>query len=189
MRLFVAVELEPRVAAQIAECSRELRRRAEAMAPRARVSWVPPERLHVTVRFIGQADETRVTAIGSALEPALTTRRFDIVAAGMGAFPERGRPRVLWAGVTGGQDALGNLAREVSGRLESCGVARDERPFRPHVTLARIRDPGGLRSGPLLAGLVDQVFGSSPVDAITLFESRPSSSGHVDVPLRRTRLG
>ena len=108
---------------------------------------------------------------------------------GVGAFPERGRPRVLWAGVVTGEQALGRLEQEVSSRMDRCGVAREERPYRPHVTLARVRESGGLRTESLVAGLADRAFGCSPVDAITLFESRPSSAGHVYVPLRRTRLG
>lgn len=188
MRLFVAVEIDPAVVARIAECSRELRRRAEDTAPRARVSWIPSERLHVTVRFIGQADEAKAAAIGSALKPTLTTERFDVALAGVGAFPAHGRPRVLWAGVAAGQEALGALDQEVSGRLATCGVAPDARPYRPHVTLARVREPGELRLGPLLNGLVDRQFGTSPVGAITLFESRPSPDGHVYVPLQHTPL-
>jgi 2'-5' RNA ligase len=184
--LFVAVELEPHVNGAVAACSAELRRRA-AKAPRARITWVAAERLHITVRFLGEADAARAAAIRVALGPHLPLAPFDAAIEGVGAFPEHGPPRVLWAGVGGG-DALIAVEAEVSGRLDRCGLPREARPYHPHVTLARVREPGGLRTSAWLEGLHDRHFGLSPVKAITLFESRPSRDGHEYVALQRTRL-
>lgn len=142
----------------------------------------------MTVRFIGGVDENRAQGIAAALQPELRVTPFDVTIEGVGSFPDRGAPRVFWAGIAAGVESLAALEQEVTARLEACGVAREERPSHPHVTLARVRDAAGLRAGPLLDGLRGQRFGTSHVDAITLFQSRPSPQGHVYVPLQRTAL-
>ena len=111
-----------------------------------------------------------------------------MIVEGAGAFPPRGAPRVLWAGVGEGADAVCSLEREVSERLAARGVEREDRPYRPHLTLARVRDPSGLRSGPLFENLADRRFGATSVDAITLFQSRMSPKGSTYVSLQRTPL-
>ena len=187
MRLFVAVELAPQVAAQVAACGDELRRRSAGVA-RARITWVPAERLHVTVRFIGEAGAAAAEAVRKALVPDVPVRPFEMDLAGVGTFPERGTPRVVWAGVRRGIKELVAIERDVSARLERCGMAPEARPYHPHVTLGRVREAGGLRPASWLEGLTDRPFGVSPVDAITLFESRPSPRGHVYRALQRTPL-
>ena len=103
MRLFVAVEIDPAVAQKISDFNDALRRRAMSCAARAQITWVPREQLHVTVRFIGEVDAAQAAAIVAALRPELTTRRFEMIVEGAGAFPPTGAPRVLWAGI-GGRD-------------------------------------------------------------------------------------
>jgi 2'-5' RNA ligase len=187
VRLFVAVEIAPAVVGALAACGEELRRRS-AQAVRAHITWVPADRLHVTVRFIGGVNEPQARAIAAALEPTVPLPPFDLEIHGVGTFPERGAPRVVWAGVGRGADALGAVEAEVSTRLDQCGVPREPRPYHPHVTLARVREPGGLRTATWLAGLTDRRFGVAPVNAITLFESRPSPQGHLYIPVQRTPL-
>ena len=189
MRLFVAVEIGETLAARAAELSRELQRRAADAAPRARVTWVPPDRLHLTVRFIGEMDDARAAAVGEALEPTLNVAPFDLTLAGAGAFPKSGSPRVLWAGVASGREALVAAEREISARLARLGVPEEERPYSPHLTLARVREPAGLRSARLLDGLTDQSLGTVHVDAITLFHSKLSPKGPTYTPLLRIPMG
>ena len=188
MRLFVAVEIDTAVARRLAELSEKLRDRARARAPRARITWVPADRLHFTLRFLGEVDDQRGAAIAAVLAPPLTVAPFDMRVGGVGAFPESGAPRVLWVSLAEGGEALRQIERELSARLATCGVPRDARPFRPHLTLARVREPAGLRSGPLFDGVGDLNFGASRVDAITLFESRLSPKGPSYRALQRTAL-
>jgi 2'-5' RNA ligase len=188
VRLFVAVEIAPHVAAGAAALIEALRRRAERLAPHARITWIPEDRLHVTVRFIGNADDPKVEAIRTALEPPIAAAPFDLVFAGVGAFPRTGAPRVLWSGVADGGERLSGIEREIADRLHRAGVAPEPRDYRPHLTLARIRDAGGLKSASLCEGLADQMVGTTRVEAITLFESRLSPKGPTYVPLRRTPL-
>jgi 2'-5' RNA ligase len=188
VRLFVAVELDAAVAQKLADFSAELRRTAMSLAPGARLTWARPEQLHVTVRFIGEADPARAAAIAAVLQPGLTVGTFEMIVEGAGAFPLTGAPRVLWAGVAGGAVECSALEQEVSARLAACAVAREDRPYRPHVTLARVRDASGLRSKPLFEKLAERRFGATPVEAITLFQSRTSPKGATYTPLQRTAL-
>jgi 2'-5' RNA ligase len=188
VRLFVAVEIDLSVTQALAEFSAELRRKAQALAPSARIGWMSLEQLHVTSRFVGEVDDEKAAAIAGALLEPLEVEPFDLSVAGAGAFPERGAPRVLWAGIAAGIEGLTAVEAEVSGRLTACGIAREERPYRPHVTLARVREPEGLRSAALFESLADRRFGTTQVEAITLFQSRTSPKGAVYTPLHRTPL-
>ena len=188
MRLFVAVEIAAVAAAAAAALIDTLRRRADRLAPDARIIWMPGDRLHVTVRFIGNADEAKAEEIRTVLEPPLAIEPFDLVIAGAGAFPESGAPRVLWAGLGAGRASLGRVEREVSDRLTRVGVTTGVREYRPHLTLARVRDAAGLKASRLCDGLADQMVGTTRVEAITLFESRLSPKGPSYVPLQRTPL-
>ena len=188
MRLFIAVTIDTNVVAGMSESIDELRQRVATSAPRARVRWVPAGQLHVTVRFIGEASETHAANIATALGPALPLERFELAFRGLGVFPGRGAPRVFWAGIVAGVEHLAAVESDVTRRLDTCGIAPDGRPYRPHVTLARVKDAGGLRVRGLFDGIGHRAFGTSAVDAITLFQSRPSSDGSVYVPLHSTRL-
>lgn len=183
----MAVELAADVVEALAACCEELRRRS-ADAPHARIAWVAADRLHVTVRFIGEVDERRAKAIADVLRPDIAVAPFELAIEGVGTFPERGAPRVVWAGVASGAEALGVVEAHVSGRLAQCGVPAEARSYHPHVTLARVREPRGLRPVVWLEGLTARRFGIAPVNAITLFESRPSPRGHVYTALQRSRL-
>jgi 2'-5' RNA ligase len=188
MRLFIAVTIDADVVARVSQSIDELRERVANRAPRARVRWVSADQLHVTVRFIGEASAPQAANIATALGPTLPLERFTLTFRGLGAFPERGAPRVFWAGIAAGVEHLAAVESDVTKRLETCGIAPEVRPYRPHVTLARVKDASGLRVRGLFDGIGDRAFGMSAVDAITLFHSRPSSDGSVYVPLHSTRL-
>jgi 2'-5' RNA ligase len=187
VRLFVAIELADDITARLAQLSDELRRRVEQRAPAARLTWVPRERLHLTVRFIGEVNDSHAAAIRDRLAPPLDTAAFDMFFDGAGAFPPHGPPRVLWAGIAAGSAPLAALEREVTARLRECGIPPEKRPYRPHLTLARVRQAHGLGTGGLFDGL-DGAIGTSPVAAITLFQSQLSPKGSRYLRLQSTNL-
>ena len=188
MRLFVGVDVGPDVADAFARVSDELRTRAARLAPKARITWVAPDRAHITVRFIGHVDAAAADGITAALAPPVPVEPFDLTIHGVGAFPPSGALRVVWAGIASGGEALSALEQEVSRRLDACGVPREERAYRPHLTLARVKEAGGLRARTLLEGFADRAFATTRVDAITLFESRLSPKGPTYVALQETPL-
>ena len=188
MRLFIGVAIDPEVAAAASALSDELRRRVERQAPRARLTWIPAERLHLTVRFIGSADERLAMAVTSAMAPPLAAQPFALSLGGVGAFPRTGKPTVVWADIVAGGDALHTVEKEVTVRLEQVGIAPEARPYNPHLTLARVREPSGLKREPLFAGLERTTLGTTHVRAITLYESRLSPKGPTYLPLQQTVL-
>lgn len=188
MRLFVAAEIDPAVARDLARVSEGLRAYVEARAPRARLTWVAADRFHFTIRFIGEVDDTRAKAIVTALAPALATARFDVTLGGIGVFPPNGPPRVIWAGVSEGRDEMASLEQDVSTRLAAGGIEPERREYSPHLTLARVRDAGGLRSRDVAEHAPRDTIGRTRIDAITLFQSRLSPKGPTYVPLHRTAL-
>lgn len=188
MRLFVAVEVAEPVIESLMRAVDGLKRRAAHVAPRAKMTWATAERLHVTLSFIGQATEDRAAAVITALGTSLAAAPFDLVVSGCGVFPDRGRPRVVWAGVVSGRTQLITLQQMVADRLAAVGIEPEQRPYQPHLTLGRVRDAAGLRPAALLEGFAAAPFGTSHVRAITLFESRLSPKGPTYVPLHRTAL-
>ncbi len=187
MRLFIAVEMNRAVEDAAREVIGDLRDRVTRLAPRARITWSTPEHLHITVRFIGDADESKTHALKSALGPTVDASVFDLTVEGVGAFPPKGPPRVFWAGLTDGRDGLLEVERAVSQRLETL-VPAEDRTYSPHLTLARVKEPAGLSRASLFESLTTRQFGRVHVDAITLFESRLSSKGATHVPLQRSVL-
>jgi 2'-5' RNA ligase len=127
-RLFVAIELP-------AEIKEQLPRLRESV-PGAR--WVPVDQLHLTMRFIGEVSEETLTAVRAALA-GVHEKSFAITMEGVGHFPPRKPPRVLWVGLTAGPE-LADLQQQIEAALQSVGLAAEERPFSPHITLARLRE-------------------------------------------------
>ena len=188
MRLFVGVEVSPDVIAAAVELIEAMRQRVNRLSSRSRISWITADRLHITVRFIGHVDDDKARVIRDRMRPPFPILPFDVSVAGVGTFPSGGAPRVVWAGVAQGADALQRLESLVTERLTRVGLAAEDRPYSPHLTLARVREAGGLKSRPLLEGLSARVLGVTPVDAITLFESRLSPKGPTYVALERSPL-
>lgn len=188
MRLFVAVEIELPVVQAAQVVVTELRARAQVLAPRARITWIPPQLMHITMRFIGEAGASDLHLVTDALAPPVPVPPITLTLSGVGAFPGTGSPTVIWGALTVGAAELSAVEREISARLRRIGVGPDERAFTPHLTLARVRDAVDLRSETLLTGFEATPLGTSRVDAITLFESRLSAKGPTYAAIQRTPL-
>jgi 2'-5' RNA ligase len=142
VRVFCAVELPGEVRARVAEAIARLRN----SAPRVRASWERTEKLHLTLKFLGEIAPERIEALANAAQRAARlSHPFSLKLEGAGAFPPRGLPRVLWLGITDTSGALARLQESLEDECAAEGFAREERAFRPHLTLARIRAPQGTR--------------------------------------------
>ena len=188
MRLFVAVEIDPDIQAVASRVIEDLKRRTQQFAPHARVTWVKPEALHLTVRFIGQAAPDLCQIILTTLARPLLVSPFELTVEGTGSFPPKRPPRVIWAGIAAGLDRLHAVEHEVRSRLDPLIPGGDDRGYHPHLTLGRVKNPAGLRPAVLLKGLEQALFGRVRVGAVTLFESRLSPAGPTYVALGRTPL-
>jgi 2'-5' RNA ligase len=173
MRLFVALDLDEPVRAAI----RRLLDAIRSAAPEAR--WVRPEAMHLTLKFIGDQPEDKLPGLRRALEairsPAPVSLRFT----GLGYFPNDRRPRVVWLGVEASENLAG-LAADVEAALQPLGIAREKRPYVPHLTLARFGEP---RPAPRLleavAALASTDAGRGEAREFYLFQSKLSPRGAV----------
>jgi len=135
VRLFVAANFDAALRLQLFEAAAPLRQAAPG------VSWVPAERLHTTLKFIGERDAALVQRLVTALYSlGHTLRACDVTLSGYGAFPNFRRPNVVWMG---GEPAapLVQIAGAVDDACATLGIPREERPFRAHVTLGRVKRP------------------------------------------------
>lgn len=136
MRCFLALPLRPPA---LVEAQRILGRLGADVDA---VRWARPETLHITLHFFGVIDDAAVARALAAAGPALESARpIDVTIDELGAFPERGTPRVLFLGSSADNTLLLALAADIHSRLRGAAFVVDERPFRAHATLGRPRDP------------------------------------------------
>lgn len=171
MRLFVALSISAQVRESLASLLSELRR--ADCKPR----WVNPENLHVTLKFIGHIAPEELPNIFEALRKVATPSQIALEFRGMGFFPNDRRPTVVWAGIQASPE-LAALAERIDQSLAASGIPRETRPFAPHLTLARFKEPGisqPLRA--LLAKRRDLSFGNQIASEFHLMESKTKSTG------------
>lgn len=185
VRLFIATDLDEAAREAIAALQWRLVRR---VGDRSSLKWTKPEQMHVTLAFVGEADEALSAKLIVAMQARPAQRTFEATFERVGVFPPHGAPRVLWLGVGAGAAELTTLQGEIAARVERLGVVLERRPFHPHLTLARWRDarPGDRRS-------VDEVAHASEVarvrvDHATLYRSQTLAAGPIYTPLARVTL-
>lgn len=100
---------------------------------------VPPGNWHLTLRFLGEIDQVTVERLLAAIDQADLGARFKLALRGLGAFPRPRKATVVWLGVTEGRDRLEDLADVAEAAAVDAGVGPEDRPFRPHLTLSRVR--------------------------------------------------
>lgn len=185
MRAFVAVPVPEALRRQLVSESDRL---ADEL-PAAR--WVPATNLHLTLRFLGEVPASETGALVVALRRAVaTTRAFEVTLGRRGAFPPRGRPRVLWIGIEPSAPLTG-LQRGVATAVEEVlGLEAEARAFHPHLTLGRCR--GGWRPADAERWRSEPSSSSGTVFTVTyvdLMESRLTPRGAKHRRLERLTLG
>lgn len=182
LRSFVAVPLPAEVQQQVLGAARRLATDLPDVKWSAKV-----ENLHVTVRFLGDVAMSLLPALAEALVDASAAHpAFPIALRGFGAFPDARRANTLWVGVEDGEGQLGRVVESVEGAFERLGVAREKRPFHPHVTVGRCK--GGVDARRVLDGWRGHHFGTVAVTALHLYESRLGGGGSTYVLRGRAPL-
>jgi RNA 2',3'-cyclic 3'-phosphodiesterase len=187
IRAFVAVNLDIDAVRAVAEEQKKLKDRCAAAG--IKVAWIPPPNMHVTVRFLGDVAEPFARALETAIEPAV--RRvpvFEVEARGFGAFPDLERPRVLWAGVKDDAGRLAALYAAVAERLVGAGLRPDDKPFRSHMTIGRVKDGPATPLAAILGECADLSFGRAWIRDVSLYRSELKPTGAEYTPLWRLPL-
>ena len=173
MRTFVAVNLDNSVKDAIEKHSAPLR------ALKAKIKWIEKHNLHLTLNFLGEIRLELTPDITNAVRNACAgVPAFDIGVRGMGCFPEQGNPRVVWVAVDEGAKTLADLAGKIKRCLAGFPVKLEDKRFRAHITIGRIRkmeDPAAFMAE--IEKLREHFFGFQNITNIDLMESRLTSSG------------
>ncbi len=171
LRAFIAIDLPEEVTRALEEVTRRLQ---ETGIDGLRA--VRPEGIHLTLKFLGSVAEHRLHEIVSAVRDAAAGHHsFQVRAGAAGVFPSVKRPRVLWVGIEGGGDRLPRLQGDIDSALSGLGFAQESRPYRPHLTIARIADRTSARNRRRAVealGVAGPIMGMRiPVRSVSLIES------------------
>ena len=173
MRLFLAINLPPAVRREVVAATADLRTTAPEL------SWVTEPRLHLTLKFLGEQPESKIEAIQSVLAGVAGRHREPMMTlSGVGAFPNFRRARVVWMGIQQ-EPRLELLHHDVEVACETLGFEVEGRPFRPHLTLARVKHPLAEERLRILARAAKQIDFQTDfiVHSIDLMQSDLTSSG------------
>lgn len=151
------------------------------------VKWVERDNLHVTLKFLGQVADQKVDDVCSKIEEATATLEpFELEIAGVGAFPSKRRPSVIWIGTQGGSEELKETSRLVEDSLEQIGFRKEGKAFHGHITIGRMRKGvHGRQVGELLSQADLGTIGSFQVDSVSVMKSELRPSGPVYSVLKR----
>jgi 2'-5' RNA ligase len=186
IRTFIAVDV-----------GAEARKRAAALQQQlaktgAEVKWVAPDQMHLTLLFLGDVDELDLVKVCRAVqEVAAREPPFPLRVSGVGAFPNARRPKIVWAGITDGADALRRLYGLLEEKLLDLGVYRKEdRDYTPHLTLGRLKAEGGEHTlARELPKLLAWDGGRSVVDEVLVYSSELRRDGPEYAIMGRAELG
>ncbi|MBV8514543.1 MAG: RNA 2',3'-cyclic phosphodiesterase [Acidobacteria bacterium] len=176
MRLFVALQIPDSIRNDYAKLIDDFRRLDAKAAPK-KPKWVRPENLHVTLKFIGNTDPTKLDSIRTVLAGIRSPQGVQLLFRNIGFFPNAKRPRVIWGGLEASKN-LAPLARALDQQIATLGFPSEERAFTPHLTLARLDPPGiapGLRAA--IEKYVTRDFGELHTSEFHLIESKLKPTG------------
>ncbi|MBN2209327.1 MAG: RNA 2',3'-cyclic phosphodiesterase [Candidatus Coatesbacteria bacterium] len=134
IRCFISIEIPQAIRKQIVQVPEALK------SVKGKFSWSGTNNLHITLKFLGDCSRGRLEAISRRLAGiAAHHAPFDLSFEEVGVFPGHSSPRIVWLGVKDGRDVLVKLASDVADSMEEIGFKKEPRPFRPHITLARVK--------------------------------------------------
>lgn len=176
-RLFIALELDPTLKAAVQTVQ-------ESLQQTRVVRWTRPEQWHLTLQFLGETPVSQVEPLITVLQDVVSGHTpFELALGGVGAFPNLRRPRVIWAGLRSDMTALQVLQQAVLAATAGLGFTAESKPFRPHVTLGRIRREATPNQQAQLSRLIQsadqKTLGHMRVHQVGLIRSQLQRSGPV----------
>ncbi len=183
MRTFISVELPSEEKERIEETTASFRKSGFG------ISWVKPENLHLTLKFLGEVDDKRIQDLTAALERALEGEsRFGMELRGLGVFPDLKKPRVIWIGIEKGKENLTRMQGKIEEEFSKAGFPKEKRGFTPHLTIARVKSLKGIEK--LTGGIKDVNFESEEIEVgeVVLMKSQLHPQGAIHTPIRIFKL-
>lgn len=172
IRTFIAIEIPANIKNGLSLLIESLRESSGD----ARIRWVKPESIHLTLKFIGDLSPGAVSRITENIEkPAAKRSKFEITVGGLGCFPNWHKPRVVWVGISEESGELTTLQNEIDLALEPLGILPETRPYHAHLTVGRVKKPGDNGFAQMEIGTI----GYMHVDEFCLIRSDLRSDGAV----------
>lgn len=175
-RLFIAVDISDEARRKVSDYMKILR----SEFPNLRVGWEKPEKLHLTLKFLGDTNEKQLPDLIKTVEKtAAQFSNFELQIAETGVFPNPRNPRILWLGVKDETNSLSEISELVEIKCERIGFKREKRKFKAHLTIARLREPQ--RSRELANKHLENEFASGEFEAsgIVIYESMLQPTGSI----------
>lgn len=190
MRAFIAIKLPSEIKEEIHKFQKSLKVACGERSRTNGVRWVAPENIHLTLKFLGEINESQVESITSAINSSIkgiksfnTKGTFSISLSEFGAFPDFRRPRVLWLGVKEGKEELIQLMINLENSLCKLGIEQEKREPVPHITIGRANQPIRVQSPELR---LESIF---LADAVYLIKSVLTPQGPIYTDLSANLLG
>jgi len=184
IRSFIAIDFPEETRKALEDIQKELKQCGTG------VRWVKPGSIHLTLKFLGNIHPAQVEDIALAVAQEIRDQPpITLGAAGLGAFPSLRKPRVIWIGMEGEVQRLTRIQARVENALEPLGFVREKRPFRPHLTIGRVKDRRKLQALiDAMAELKIPEFDSFDVTEIILYKSDLRPTGAIYTKLHRMSL-
>ena len=175
IRTFLAIELPEEIKVQIGNIQNRLKATVKG------VRWTRPEGIHLTLKFFGNISENDIANISRIVERnTVDVRPLTLNVSTVGTFPNFKRPRVLWLGINGSVERLSDLQKEVEKDLEAIGFQRENRAFRAHLTLGRVKSPKDVKGlSEIIKSEESYDAGSFYAGGLTLFKSDLTPKGAI----------
>ena len=190
VRSFIAVELPQEIKIELAHLQERLKR-ACGYCP---AKWVAVESIHLTLNFLGDVPLSRLDDIKSAVaQAAVASDTFELALDGLGAFPNLERPHIVWVGLSGNVEKLSKIQKRLEQLLVMLGFNSENRPFSPHLTLARVRDEASAADKKSLGQAISSTTCKTdcpiPVRQVSLIKSQLTPAGPIYTVLSSATLG
>ena len=188
VRSFIAIELPDEVKSGLVRLQAQLK-----TGKQPPVKWVAPDGIHLTLKFLGNVASDKINEITTAIEAAVHgIPPFQLEVKDLGVFPNLRRVQVVWVGVSGDTAQLNQLQQHIESNLAPLGFPRETRAFKPHLTLARLREQASPDERQIFGQLITnteftEVYGFS-VDAINLMRSELTREGAIYSQISSAKL-
>ena len=188
IRCFIAIELDKTIREQLSLIQKKLQK--QLRGNESGIKWVPPENIHLTLKFLGNVADQDIREICAAVSRAASEfQPFSFSVGTCGCFPPKSAARVLWIGITEGQPELKQLAKRVDHWVNKLGFPLEKRAFSGHLTLARIRQANAGKAVSRAAEETTiETLGQQTISEITVFQSDLRPGGPIYTPLHHAPL-